>query len=310
MFFKNLTVYRMTASWNLLAADVNEALAAHETAPIGASQQIAHGWERQFDDQFVHVVNRQMLLLLKTEKKVVPSSALKAEVASQVERITEQTGRKPGKKETRELKDEALLSLLPNVLPTIQQTHVWIDPVNGWIVVNTGSPARADVVINHLIRSLEKLELQTLHIARDPGSVMTEWLLDEVENGPARFSIDRACELKANDETKAVVKYTNSNLNSDDLHNHIKWGKRVVNLALTFEDRVSFVLTERFRIKKVQFLDLCTMEYRDQKAADERESHDVDFTIMTIELNNMLNALIEALGGEMPRDQEPAADLF
>ena len=308
MWFKNLTVYRMTASWQLSAAQVEEAVSANAQTPIGLTQPVSTGWAPIFDGLFAHVVNRQILLQFKTEKKVVPSSALKAAVAERVEEVERMTGRKPGKKERREIKDDALLALLPSALATIAQTRVWIDPVNGWIVINTGSQTQADTIITSLVRSLEKLEMQTLHIAKSPALVMTEWLMND--DAPDNFAIDRACTLKACDETKAVVKYTNSTLSTDNLVEHLRMGKVCKELALTWEDRISFVLTDNFRVKKIRALDLI-MDDR-VEANDEREAFDGDFTLMTGEINNMLNALVAAFGGEKPRDfaQQGSNDLF
>ena len=308
MWFKNLTVYRMTASWQLSAAQVEEAVSANAQTPIGLTQPVSTGWAPIFDGLFTHVVNRQILLHFKTEKKVVPSSALKASVAERIAEVERTTGRKPGKKETREIKGDALLAMLPTALATISHTRVWIDPVNGWIVINTGSTTQADAIITSLVRSLEKLELQTLHIAKSPAAVMTEWLMND--DAPSNFSIDRACVLKACDETKAVVKYTNSTLTTDNLVEHLRMGKVCKELALTWEDRISFVLTDSFRIKKVRALDLI-MEDR-AEANDERDAFDADFALMTGEINNLLNALVEAFGGETPRDfaKQDNEDLF
>ena len=308
MWFKNLTVYRMTASWQLSAAQVEEAVSANAQTPIGLTQPVSTGWAPIFDGLFAHVVNRQILLQFKTEKKVVPSSALKAAVAERVDEVERMTGRKPGKKERREIKDDALLALLPSALATISQTRVWIDPVNGWIVINTGSQTQADTIITSLVRSLEKLELQTLHIAKSPAAVMTEWLMND--DAPDNFAIDRACTLKACDDTKAVVKYTNSPLTTDNLVEHLRMGKVCEELALTWEDRISFVLTDTFRIKKVRALDLITEDRAEVN--DEREASDADFALMTGEINNLLNALVAAFGGEKPRDsaQQGSNDLF
>lgn len=308
MWFKNLTVYRMTASWQLSAAQVEEAVSANAQTPIGLTQPVSTGWAPIFDGLFAHVVNRQILLQFKTEKKVVPSSALKAAVAERVDEVERMTGRKPGKKERREIKDDALLALLPSALATISQTRVWIDPVNGWIVINTGSQTQADTIITSLVRSLEKLELQTLHIAKSPAAVMTEWLMND--DAPDNFAIDRACTLKACDDTKAVVKYTNSPLTTDNLVEHLRMGKVCKELALTWEDRISFVLTDTFRIKKVRALDLITEDRAEVN--DEREASDADFALMTGEINNLLNALVAAFGGEKPRDfaQQGSNDLF
>ena len=308
MWFKNLIVYRMTASWQLSAAQVEEAVSANAQTPIGLTQPVSTGWAPIFDGLFAHVVNRQILLQFKTEKKVVPSSALKAAVAERVDEVERMTGRKPGKKERREIKDDALLALLPSALATISQTRVWIDPVNGWIVINTGSQTQADTIITSLVRSLEKLELQTLHIAKSPAAVMTEWLMND--DAPDNFAIDRACTLKACDDTKAAVKYTNSPLTTDNLVEHLRMGKVCKELALTWEDRISFVLTDTFRIKKVRALDLITEDRAEVN--DEREASDADFALMTGEINNLLNALVAAFGGEKPRDfaQQGSNDLF
>jgi recombination associated protein RdgC len=283
----------------LSAVEVAQALLTNVALPLGSQQAIGHGWEPIFDDALVHVVNGQFLLSLKTEKKVVPSSALKASVKDAVAIVIDQTGRKPGRKQLKEIKEDALMALLPMALVTTTQTQVWIDPKNGWIVINTGSPARADVVISNLIRCLEKLSLETLYLARDPGSVMTEWLSSD--DAPSNFSIDNACELKSADESKASVKYGNSNLDAEDLREHIAKGKRCVKLALTWDSRISFVLTDKFRVKQVRALEIITNDI--DKAADERESFDNDFTLMAAEYNGMLSALIEALGGEKPRSE-------
>lgn len=308
MWFKNLFTYRMTAQWPFDTAVLEEALAANAQAPIGATQAVSNGWEPVFDGMFAHVVERQILLQFKTEKKSVPSSAIKALVAEEVAKILDTTGRKPGKKERRALTEDALLALLPRAIPTVSQTRVWIDRANGWIVVNTGSQAMADAVITNLVKSLDKLQLQTLYVAKSPASVMTTWLADE--DGPRTFSIDRACVLTACDESKAVVKYTNSTLDTDNLREHLRQGKVCKELALTWEDRISFVLTDKFRIKKIKALDLLMEERADSK--DEREAFDTDFVLMTSELNAMLNALVEAFGGEPPRETatEENKDLF
>jgi recombination associated protein RdgC len=299
--FKNISVYRMTSGWSIDATSLEPALAACPCAALAPHQAIGHGFEPVYDDAMVHVVNGQMLLQLKTEKKVVPPSALKAAIAVEVERRTGLYGHKPGKKETREIKDEALNGLLPQALSSTVQTQLWIDPSNGWIVVNTGSPARADVVINNLISAVEKMQLQTLYLARDVGTVMTEWL--SAEDNPGNFTIDSACELRAVDESKAKVKYDNINLDADDLREHIRLGKRCVKLALTWNGRVSFDLTDKFKIKRISFLEAV---FADQPAemADDRERQDADFVIMTGELNAMMSDLIEALGGEAPRESD------
>ena len=296
--FKNLTIYRMTASWSLTPQQLEHALSAQGFEPIGATQQLSTGWVPVQDDKFVCSVGGHLLVTFKTEVRKVPTAVVKKRVQQECDERFAQTGRKPGKKERREIAEDARLALLPMVLPTESQVMVWIDPKNGWIVLNTGSQSASDRIITWLVKALDKLSLQTLVLARSAGSVMTEWLA--AQEGPVAFAIDRACELKACDESKAVVRYTNSTLDTDNLREHIKQGKVCTSLALTWNDRVSFVITDRFKIKKIKFLDVVFED-------NTREDLHADFAIMTGELSGLLSELVQAFGGEEPRDK-PASD--
>lgn len=305
MFFRNIQVYRMTKGWSFATEGLEEALDAQSFTPIGLTQQVSYGWEPVADDLFAYKQGQNLLLQFKVESRKVPGSALKAKVKAACEQFHDWNGREPGKKERREISEDTLLSLLPMVLPTAQQVRVWIDLANGWVVLNTGSQSLSDRIMTALVKALDKIQLQTLVLARSAGVVMTEWLA--AQEGPIAFAIDRACELKANDESKAVVRYTNSTLDTDNLREHIRQGKVCTSLALTWNDRLSFVLTDQFRIKKIKFLDIIQTE-REQNTADEVAVFQSDFAILTGELAKMLADLVEAFGGEQKSEEDD--DLF
>ncbi len=56
-------------------------------------------------------------------------------------------------------------------------------------------------------------------------------------------------ELKASDDSKAVVRYAKHPLDIDEVREHIAAGKRPTRLAMTWEDRVSFELTEGMQLR-------------------------------------------------------------
>ena len=62
-------------------------------------------------------------------------------------------------------------------------------------------------------------------------------------------------ELKAPDESKAVMHYLRHALDIEEVQQHISTGKVLTRLAMTWEGWVSFVLTEGLQIKKVTFVD-------------------------------------------------------
>ena len=70
---------------------------------------------------------------------------------------------------------------------------------------------------------------------------------------------------------------------------------------MTWGDRISFLLNENLQIKRLSFLDLLK-EQADSQAENEDERFDIDFTLMTGEVAQLLNDLLEALGGELVKD--------
>ena len=68
-------------------------------------------------------------------------------------------------------------------------------------------------------------------------------------------------------------------------------------LALTWHDRISFVLGEKMEVKRLAFLDLLKEE-AEKNAEHADEQFDADFALMTGELTRFLPQLIMALGGE------------
>ena len=122
---------------------------------------------------------------------------------------------------------------------------------------------------------------------------------------PAGFTIDRECELKATDESKAVVRYAKHPLDIDEVKQHIADGKRPTRLALTWDDRVSFELTHGLQIRKIVFL-----EGTDEGAGGgkKEDNFDADVAIATGELGQLVPALLDALGGEAAFTAAPAEE--
>ena len=122
---------------------------------------------------------------------------------------------------------------------------------------------------------------------------MANWLL--TQEPPAGFTIDRECELKASDDSKAVVRYAKHPLDIEEVQKHITDGKRPTRLALTWDDRVSFELTHGLLIRKITFLE----GTGDGAAGGKKEDNfDADVAIATGELGQLVPALLDALGGE------------
>ena len=295
--FKNLIMYRIGPDWRATAAEVEACLQDAHFIECGPSQDKSLGWiEPRGADHgpLLEVVANQWLMKLMTETRALPASVVKRKVDERVTQIEASTGRKPGKKETRDLKDDIRLELLPMAFTKQASTMVWIDRKANLLLIDAGSQARADDVVTLLVQRLPGLALTLVNTQVSPSAAMADWLVSQ--EAPQGFSVDHACELKAADESKAVVRYTRHALDTDEVKQHIEGGKMPTRLALTWNDRVSLVLTEGLQLKKLAFLDVVF----EGTTAGKDDGFDADVAIATGELQKLLPALLAALGGETP----------
>jgi recombination associated protein RdgC len=292
--FKHITVYRIAHPWRADLPALEKALAQTPFTECAATQEKSSGWTPPRDQAhglLAESVGKQWILRFMTESRLLPSSVVTRKVKEKAARIEQTTGRTPGKKETRALKEETRLDLLPKAFTKQSATWVWIDPKARLLMLDTGTQSRTDEITTALTQALPGLTLALLDTQTSPRAAMAHWLLEQ--EPPAGFSIDRECELKAVDESKAVVRYAHHPLNIAEVQAHIKAGKLPAKLAMTWNDRVSFVLTESLQLKKLAFLDTV---FENQTQDD--PGFDADVAIATGELVQLIPDLIDALDGE------------
>jgi len=295
--FKNLIMYRITPDWQSTAEQVEERLQAGHFVECGASQEKSVGWTEprgQANGLLLESVAGQWIAKLMVETRALPASVVNRKVQERVAHIEASTGRKPGKREIRDLKDDTRLELLPMAFPKQTSVLVWFDRDARLLLVDAASQARADEVVTLLVQSLPGLALTLVDTRISPATAMAEWLT--TQEAPAGFSVDRECELKAADESKAVVRYTRHRLDTDEVKQYVEEGKLPTRLAMTWAERVSFMLTEGLQLKKLAFLEVVF----EGVSSGGDDGFDADVAIATGELRKMLPDVLEALGGEMP----------
>lgn len=304
MFFKNAQIYRLPANYALTAAALVEYIKPQEFVACTSSEAMRQGWVPPRENgELVHCVNKQMFLLLRTQTKVLPGSVIAAEVRVRAAALEESQGFAPGKKATKELKERVTDELLVKAFSKDANTWVWIDPVNGWLVVDASSPSKADEVIKLLLKAVDRMPLVSLRVQKSPVAVMTAWL--EMDEAPYGFTVDQNATLRATGESKASITYKLHTLEPDDMRKHIKAGKQCVKLAMTYDSRISFVLDESLAVKSIKPLDI--LQEKTEVTRNDQERFDGDMTLMTAEYAKMFAELVEALGGEA-KEGEAAAD--
>ena len=295
MWFKNLQLYRLPKDLPIDISSLEEQLSTLTLQPCSSIEPRSLGWVPPRENgPLVHSVNHQWLLALGFEERLLPTSIVKQFAADRAKAILENEGRKVGRKEMRDIREATAIELMPRAFPRRRVTFGWIDPVNGWLVVDAASPAKADEVIKLLLKAVDKLPLESLRVQRSPVAVMTEWL--QADDAPAGFTVDMDTELRATGESKATVRYVRHTLEADDVRRHIAAGKQCTRLAMTWNDKISFVLTESLAIKSVKPLDV--IKETESSTKNDEERFDGDVMLMTGELSKLMADVVEALGGE------------
>jgi len=296
--FKNVMVYRIGPDWSASLAQMEEALDKARFVACGATQEKSVGWvapRGEAHGRLVESVAGQWILKLMIESKAVPGSVVRRKAQEKIEQIEAQTGRKPGKKETKAIREDALLELLPMAFARQSTVQVWIDPAARLLVTDASSQSKSDEVVTGLVQALSGLSLSLLQTQVAPQAAMAQWLTAaSADELPPSLAVERECELKSSDEEQSVVKFTRHNLATDEVRQHIAEGKLPTRLALNWDGRVSFVLTEALQLKKVQFLD----GVFEGSPGEKEDAFDTDVAIATGELGQLIPDLIAALGGE------------
>ena len=297
--FKNVTAYRIGPNWNASVADIETALASNRFIECSPGQDKSVGWIEPrgiAHGPLLESVGGQLIAKLMIETKAVPSAVVKRKAELQAQEIESKTGRKPGKKETREMREDILHSLLPQAFAKQSSVMVWINPKDRLLAIDAGSTGKADEVITQLVRALPGLDLNLLQTATSPQTGMAAWLLaTDPDHLPRSLSVEKECVLKSGSEDQPMVKYTRHILSTEEVRKHVREGKLPTQLALSWEGKASFVLTENLQLKKVAFQDGTEPEALSTEGEDKFDAYVVLSTGM---LGPLLKDVIEALGGE------------
>jgi len=290
--FSNATIYLIKdGSFNQKLDSAIELLSNDLFQPCEAGQEKSIGWVAPRDENgaLIECIDGQWILCFKTEVKTIPASAITKELKLRIVNHENTTGCKPGKKRIREIKDEIKTDFMPRAFSKESRSFVWIDCKKQRIVIDTSTQSKADIIATSLVKCFDGLIFELSHHKTSPVQAMSQWLTIEQ---PYHFSVDRDCELKASDESKALVKYANHRLDIDEVAVHIKDGKLPTKLGMTWNDRISFQYSLNNSFKKINFLDLS------KDKSNERDGFDADVLIFTSEFSALIDDLNLAFSGE------------
>jgi recombination associated protein RdgC len=296
MWFKNLKVFRLSEHWAGNMAALDDALKADAFAPADDLSATSTGWvmPRDDDERFAVDVQGQYLVAFRIEKKLLPSTVINQTVKARAQTIEEEQGYSPGRKQLKDLKEVVTDELLPRAFSVARDVYLWIDPTNRWLVIDAAAAAQSDEVLSALGRSLNPYPVEPLKLEHSPSARMTEWLLSG--QAPEGFTVDDDSQWQATGEQAASIRYVRHGLPEETIQNHVEAGYQCTRLAMTWQDRISFMLSDTGDLKRVTPLEVLEERANDSVVQTSAEKFESDFTLMTAELAKLFDDLMPLLG--------------
>lgn len=304
MFFRNLTCFRFPEGITARFDDLHAKLCEHALRPCGPLELQTRGWVSPYgrgDAAMVTTIGDCHLLALGGEDKMLPTAVLNQHIAENVEELEKQRGRPVGARERRKLKDDALTELLPRALAKPSRLSGYVDLKRGWVVVDTSSRKAAEGFISALRNALGSFPARSAEPEESPRAIMTEWLNGDDAWKPTTFGLGDECVLKYPADNGAVVKCSRQDMAADEVLEHLRGGKQVTSLALTFQERMRFVLDETLTVRKFKLLDIAVEQIDQGDRESAAAELDARFALMSGEVGQLLDAIETTFGVYRPQ---------
>lgn len=300
MWFKNLLSYRLTQGVPFEAETLEAALASKPARPCASQELTTYGFVAPFgkgeDAPLVHVSGEFLLIAARKEERILPSSVVNDAVKEKVEEIETEQMRKVYKKERDQIKDEIIQAFLPRAFIRRSMIFAAIAPRLGMILVNSASAKRAEDLLSTLREVMGSLPVRPATVKIAPSATMTDWV--KSQQAAEGFYVLDECELRDTAEDGGIVRCKRQDLTGEEIQLHLSTGKVVTQLALAWQDKLSFVLDDKMVIKRLKFEELL-QEQAEQDGGDEAaQQFDASFLLMMMTFSEFLPVLFEALGGE------------
>jgi len=289
--FKNVRLYCLEDPAAIDAEQVAQRLAGRSFLPCGPLQTASLGWQPPLDGRpgLIHGGSGCIALCARRQERLLPAAVVAEALSERVAEIEDQETREVGRAERRHLREEILLDMLPRAFTQSRQIRAYLDLMGGWFLVDAPGEKAADEVVTLLRETLDSFRVHPPRPARSPAFVMTQWVT--AGELPAGLALGDACELRDARDERSLVRCSGLDLQAEEVAAHLRAGKEVVKLALSWREHLAFVLAEDLSLKRLKFADALLEDAGDGDNEDQAARYDAEFAIMTLAVRELLACL-------------------
>ena len=245
--------------------------------------------EEEESDYLKCQVGNYIILCLKIEEKILPNTVVQQELKEQIKHIESLEDRKVGQKERFILKIQVIAKLLPKAFSQFSKIYAYIDLKKERLILGTVNTKKTAQFIS-LFKKILPEEIQPFTEATTLSNIMTTWL--ETQDCPPVFSIATNCVLQDPNNQARMIRCQHQDLVHPNIQALVKDGYKISQLALNWQDRIDFILTNRLLLNSIRFQDQFLEQTKEADLAPKQQFYS-NFLIMAEELSNLLEDLLK-----------------
>lgn len=288
MIFTSLQFFQLKQKLDLNALE--QVLPDYQVKKCGSQDEFNFGTSPLIRGSkcYAIVQDKSILMNLTRMTKNLPSSVVREHVEDKVSEIEVTEGRKVGRKEKADIKDEIVHTLRARAFDERKDTLVYIDGEKDLLVLNTTNSAITEQVFKLMQTIFGSFPMTPVQSQSSPSSVMTDWLTKN--SLPATLETGSECVVTDDSEDKAKAGFKNLEPLSEDITRHLEQGMTVQSLSLQYSDKVRFTLNNDLTLTKVKWSDTLIEQAFNESEGGAKSDLDANFTLMVSVIREIWSA--------------------
>jgi recombination associated protein RdgC len=291
MLFKQIQLFQLKPSSGFFYDQLVERLQLLLFQPCLPSIPISAGWVAPVDEanaSLVEQINNRLMICMQVEERILPAAVVRQELQEKVRQLEATRSRKLGKKEKNSLKDEVIMTLLPRSFSKFTRIYAYIDIKNNWLVLGSTNKKKTEQFLSLFKKSVGE-PLNSFEINKIPP-VITQWIKNR--DYPDAFSIEKKGVLQDANQKTRIIRCQQQDLFVNSIHDFIKDGCELKQIALMWRDSIRFVLSDDFTLRSIKFEDELIGQVKEMEAETRQQKFMADFFMMTETLSSLLQDLL------------------
>ncbi len=270
-----------------------DAFQKHAFEPCIPTAQMSDGWVKPLGrDTFVmEGAGNCQVLMYKKQTKKLPAQVITNRVNELCAEFEAREGYVPKRKLRQQMKEDAILYLLPKAFSTDTLIPVVIMNRVNRLFIMSDSSGIADDIAALLRETILKLPISLPRTVRDSSHVLTHW----IEEAPEDFDLGEKIKVDLIDVEGGTLKASNIGLDSGSISKGLEEGFQVDALVVDWREMVSMKINSDLTLSKIKVIADDDTEFDKDGPEDAKYFHELG--VFATWVNPFLDVLVKSMGG-------------